>query len=139
MVLGALAAAAVIAPQAAKAGDKEDLVAIDVAYQAAVKRNDIAAMEKILHEDFVQVYGDGRLETRAELIAKAKATKYEVQDEDPGTQMVHVFGDAATVTARIWVKGTRADGTTFDRRVWFTDTYVRTPQGWRYAFAQVAN
>ena len=72
-------------------------------------------------------------------IAKAKATKYEVQDEDPGTQMVHVFGDAATVTARIWVKGTRANGTTFDRRVWFTDTYVRTPQGWRYAFAQVAN
>jgi hypothetical protein len=25
-----------------------------------------------------------------------------------------------------------------DRRVWFSDTYVRTPQGWKYVFGQVS-
>jgi hypothetical protein len=26
----------------------------------------------------------------------------------------------------------------FDRRLWFTDTYVRTLLGWRYAFGQAS-
>ena len=55
---------------------------------------------------------------------------------DEGTQIVRLYGpDTAVVTARLWLKGTGPDGA-FDRRLWFSDTYVRTPQGWRYAFGQ---
>jgi hypothetical protein len=35
------------------------------------------------------------------------------------------------------IKGQRRGGESFDRTVWFSDTYVRTAKGWRYAFAQV--
>ena len=45
--------------------------------------------------------------------------------------------DTAIVTARLWLKGVRA-GKAFDRRLWFSDTYVRTPEGWRYAFGQAS-
>jgi hypothetical protein len=45
--------------------------------------------------------------------------------------------DTATVTARLWIKATR-EGEQLDYRLWFTDTYVRTPQGWRYAFGQAS-
>jgi hypothetical protein len=78
--------------------------------------------------------------TGAELLEEArnKLIAYEQQDEDPGTQTVRVWDDTAIVTARLWVKGVRQDGTVFDRRVWFSDTYVRTPQGWRYFFGQVS-
>jgi hypothetical protein len=50
---------------------------------------------------------------------------------------VRVFGDTAVVTARVWVKGVK-DGVAFDRRVWFSDVYVRTPTGWRFAFCQAS-
>jgi len=30
------------------------------------------------------------------------------------------------------------DGAAFDRRLWFSDTYVRTPQGWKYVFGQAS-
>ena len=48
-----------------------------------------------------------------------------------------MWGDTAVVTAKLWIKGTR-DGKNFDRTLWFSDTYVRTPGGWRYAFGQAS-
>ena len=45
----------------------------------------------------------------------------------PGTQTVRLYGsETATVTALLWLKGKRADASTFDYKLWFTDTYVRT-------------
>ena len=69
--------------------------------------------------------------------AREKKIQYEIQDEDPGTQTVRVSSDTAVVTARLWIKGTK-DGVAFDRRLWFSDTYVRTPQGWKYFFGQAS-
>jgi hypothetical protein len=48
-----------------------------------------------------------------------------------------MWGDTAVVTARLWIKGRRA-GKPFERKLWFSDTYVRTESGWRYAFAQAS-
>lgn len=120
------------------ASDAGTVAALDLEYQAAVKRNDAATMDRILHPQFVLIRGDGKVVTREALLedARGQATVYEQQDEDPGTQTVRVWGDTAVVTARLWIKG--HDGVrTFDRRLWFSDTYVRTAWGWRYAFAQV--
>jgi ketosteroid isomerase-like protein len=111
---------------------------LDTRYQAAVKANDAAAMAEILHPDMILVVGKGTVVTRAELLQDARAgtVAYERQDEDPGTQTVRVYGrDTAVVTARLWLKY-KVGGEAFDRRLWFSDTYVRTPQGWKYAFGQ---
>jgi hypothetical protein len=52
---------------------------------------------------------------------------------------VRLYGrDTAIVTARLWLKGVTREGRAFDRRLWFSDTYVRTPEGWRYAFGQAS-
>jgi hypothetical protein len=48
-----------------------------------------------------------------------------------------VLGDTAVVTARLWLKGVK-DGAAFDRRVWFSDICIRTPEGWRFAFCQTS-
>jgi ketosteroid isomerase-like protein len=139
--LGLLASALMYAVSNATPADIKAIVArLDTEFQAAVKINDASVMERILHEDMVLVHGNGNIDTRADLIEEArnKLITYEKQDEDPGTQTVRVCGDTAVVTARLWVKGRRQDGGAFDRRVWFSDTYVRTPQGWRYFFGQVS-
>ncbi len=46
--------------------------------------------------------------------------------------------DTAIVTALLWLKGTTRAGEAFERRLWFSDTYVRTAEGWRYAFGQAS-
>ncbi len=122
------------------AGDRAIIAAIDTAYQAAVERNDADAMAEILHEDMMLVVGRGDVFTREDLLRSAREEEfnYERQVEDPGTQTVRLYGpDTAIVTARLWLKGTK-DGEPFDRRLWFSDTYVRTLKGWRYAFGQAS-
>lgn len=124
---------------ASAADDARIVAALDTEYQAAVKRNDAATMGRILHEDFVLVLGNGKTSTRTDLLAEAKSEdyRYEHQDEDEGTQTVRVWNDTAVVTARLWIKGTHK-GKEFEYRLWFSDTYVRTPKGWRYVFGQAS-
>jgi ketosteroid isomerase-like protein len=120
--------------------DRAEIAAIDIKYQDAVKRNDAAIMAQILHEDFVLVLGTGKTYTRADLLesARTRHITYERQDEDAGTQTVRLWGDhTAVVTARLWLKYV-ADGKSFERRLWFSDTYIRTAQGWRYVFGQAS-
>lgn len=119
--------------------DRETVSRMDIAYQAAVKRNDADTMDQILHPDFALVRGDGQIVTRSTIIdaARTKAISYEIQDEEAGTQTVRVWGDTAVVTALLNIAG-RRDDQHIRRRVWFSDTYVRTASGWRYAFAQVS-
>lgn len=119
--------------------DAAQVGALDLDFQLAVKRNDVARIDAILHPDFALVLGDGSVVTRSELIDEARRGDivYEIQDEDPGTQSVRVWGDTAVVTARLRIKGVR-DGPPFARVLWFSDTYVRTATGWRYAFGQAS-
>ncbi len=140
IALGAMSGLAFApASQSAQADDSISVATLDLAFQAAVKRNDAVAMDKILHESFALVLGNGTVISRDELLdsARRREIDYEIQDEDAGTQTVRVWGDTAVVTARLWIKGKKA-GQPFERRLWFSDTYVRTPDGWRYAFAQAS-
>lgn len=139
MMLTPDAQASVTLSRPAPQTDEAAVSALDLAFQRATKENDAHAIDRILHPRFWLVLGDGAVVTRADLIeeAKAKAVTYAIQDEDPGTQIVRVWGDTAVVTARLRIKGVRG-GTSFDRTLWFSDTYVRTSDGWRYAFAQAS-
>ena len=124
---------------AAPATDRDVVAALDTQYQAAVKRNDAEAMARILAPDFVLVLGTGATYQRDDLLAEARrgSIAYEQQDEETGTQTVRVWGDTAVVTAKLWVKYS-ADGKAVDRHLWFSDTYVRTKDGWRYVFGQAS-
>ncbi len=121
--------------------DMRTIAALDTAYQAAVERNDAITMGEILHEDMILVVGRGAVFTREDILRSAREEDciYEKQVEDEGTQTVRLFGkDTGIVTARLWLKGTRREGVAFDNRLWFSDTYVRTPRGWKYAFGQAS-
>jgi ketosteroid isomerase-like protein len=112
---------------------------LDTKYQAAVKNNDAKIMEEILADNFILVTGRGQVASKNDLIesARKKDTTYEHQEEEVGTQKVHVWGDTAVVTALLWIKGARL-GKPIDYKLWFSDTYVRTPKGWRYVFGQAS-
>jgi ketosteroid isomerase-like protein len=119
--------------------DRRAVAALDTEFQAAVKHHDAATIDRIQHPDMVLVLGDGRVFTKADHVNAAREKKivYEIQDEEPGTQTVRMLGDTAVVTALLRIKGT-SEGVAFDRRLWFSDTYVRTPEGWKYFFGQAS-
>lgn len=96
-------------------------------------------MDRILSDNFILVTGRGGTLSKADLIkaAQEKRTTYEHQEAEEGTQKVRVWGDTAVVTALLHIKGTR-DDRPLDYKVWFSDTYARTPAGWRYVFGQAS-
>ena len=116
---------------------KKTIVDLDTQYQLAVKTNDAATMDRILADDFVLVVGSGKTFTKADLLKEARdgTTAYEHQEDTQ--QTVRVWGDTAVITALLWEKGT-SDGKSFDKKLWFSDVYKLTPQGWRYVFAQAS-
>lgn len=119
--------------------DAEMVAALDTEYQAAVERNDAGTMDKILADDFILVLGNGTAHDKAKLLDNARTKKfiYEKQVEIDDSQKVRVWKDTAVVTAKLWVKGTQ-DGKPFDFKLWFSDTYVRTKDGWKYVFGQAS-
>jgi ketosteroid isomerase-like protein len=137
VLVGLLVAMASIAAVAVSATDEKAVAALDTEYQAAVKINDADTMDRILGDTFVVVLGTGQIYTKSDLLemARTKRVRYEHQEES--VQTVRVWGDTAVVTAKLWLKGID-QGKPFDWHVWFSDTYVRTPSGWRYVHGQAS-
>ncbi|PYQ64757.1 MAG: hypothetical protein DMF54_13210 [Acidobacteria bacterium] len=125
------------APRPSTAADEQAIAALDTQYQAAVAKNDAAAMDRILADDFVLVTGKGKLFTKADLLNEARSGKTVYEKQEDSSQKVRVWSDTAVVTALLREKGTE-DGKPFEYRLWFSDTYVRTPKGWRYVFGQAS-
>jgi ketosteroid isomerase-like protein len=124
---------------ASPADDAAAVAALDTEYQAAVKHNDAVVMDRILADDFVLVTGRGQTFSKGDLLrsAREKSSLYEHQEEIEQSQKVRVWGDTAVVTALLWLKGV-TNNQPFERKLWFSDTYVRTHGSWRYVFGQAS-
>jgi ketosteroid isomerase-like protein len=119
----------------AAADDRGAIALLDTQYQAAVKVNDAATMDRLLADDFILVTGSGKVYTKTDLLNEARGGLVVYDHQEDTAQTVRVWGDTAVVTAKLWEKGTDK-GKPIDYTVWFSDTYVRTPAGWRYVFGQ---
>src|SRR5215472_1979244 len=119
------------------AADEKTVAALDNQYQAAVKNNDAATMDRILADDFVVVLGSGKTYTKADLLQAARTGRIQYEHQEDSDQTVRVWGDTAVVTAKLWAKGSD-QGKPFEFFVWFSDTYVRTAAGWRYVHGQAS-
>jgi ketosteroid isomerase-like protein len=119
------------------ANDAATVAALDTEYQAAVKANDWATMDRILADDFVLVVGSGKVFHKAALINDAKKKTITWEHQEELEQHVRVWGNTAVVTALLWEKGTSATSI-IDKRLWFSDVYIKGPNGWRYVFGQAS-
>jgi ketosteroid isomerase-like protein len=137
VLVGLLVAVACIAAGADSATDEKTVAALDTEYQAAVKINDADTMDRILADDFVVVLGTGQIYTKSDLLDMARTKRVQYEHQEESDQTVRVWGDTAVVTAKLWLKGVD-QGKPFDWHVWFSDTYVRTPSGWRYVHGQAS-
>jgi ketosteroid isomerase-like protein len=116
---------------------KAIIAALDTEYQSAVKNNDAVTMDRILADDFILVTGRGNVYNKTDLLDTAKNKDVIYEHQEDTQQTVRVWGDTAVITALLWQKGLN-QGAPFDDHLWFSDTYVRTPDGWRYVFGQAS-
>jgi ketosteroid isomerase-like protein len=137
LALGAVGMIAVQAASAPIAADQRMVAALAAQYQEAVKNNDADTMNRTLADDFVLVTGSGKTYTRSQLLEEARRGRVHYEHQEDSDQTVRVWGDTAVVTAKLWEKGTDR-GKPLDCTLWFSDTYVRTPKGWRYVFGQAS-
>ena len=137
VLVGLLVVMASIAANADSAADEKAVAALDTEYQAAVKINDADTMDRILGDNFVVVLGTGKIYTKSDLLDMARTKRVQYEHQEESVQTVRVWGDTAVVTAELWLKGID-QGKPFDWHVWFSDTYVRTPSGWRYVHGQAS-
>jgi ketosteroid isomerase-like protein len=137
MIGSFLALLSSLAATSNSATDEKTVGALDTQYQAAVRNNDAATMDRILADGFVVVLGSGKTYTKADLLQAARTGRIQYEHQEDSDQTVRVWGDTAVVTAKLWTKG--ADqGKPFEFFIWFSDTYVRTAAGWRYVHGQAS-
>jgi ketosteroid isomerase-like protein len=118
--------------------DAKAIAALDTEYQAAVARNDAAAMDRLLADNFVLISSKGKAYSKADLLQEARSGTINYERQDDSEQSVRVFGDTAVITAKLYAEGTE-DGKPFEYSLWFSDTYSRTPAGWKYVFGQASS
>jgi ketosteroid isomerase-like protein len=125
------------APASLKDVDAQTVAALDTEFHAAVKTNDEKTIDRILADDFVLMRGAGAQLSKADIVkqAREKQTRYEHHEIENGTQNVRVWRDTAVVTETLRVKGAE-QGKPVDEKFAVTETYVRTPDGWRYVSGQ---
>jgi len=127
---------AALSPFAASASEcTNNVLALDQEFQAATGRKDVAAIDRLLPDDYILITSKGAVETKAGLLAEARDPKVIYTHQEDSRQTVRIWGDTAVITALLWAAGTE-DGKPFEYRVWFSDVYVCTPKGWRYSFGQ---
>ena len=130
-LIGALAILGGVVASADSTADQNTVAALDTEYQLAVKSNDADKMNRILADDFILIWGTGQIHDKADLLNDARTKRVQYEHNEDTEKTVRVWGDTAVITAKLWVKGVDK-GKPFEWHVWFSDTYVRTPSGWRY-------
>lgn len=117
---------------------RNNVAKLDTEFQAAVKRNDAATVDRLLPNDYILISATGAVETKGDLVNEARQNKYVYSHQEDSHQVVRIWGNTAVLTALLWAEGT-TEGRHFNLKILFSDTYACTPQGWRYVFGQVGS
>jgi ketosteroid isomerase-like protein len=110
--------------------DHEVLWDLEQDWNDAVLKKDKAWFEKNYASDFTSVSGtEGKLMNKAEDIADTMDPKLTMEQVETTGMNIRVDGGRAIVTGVFHTKGTY-DGKPFDRKVRYTDTWIRRDGRW---------
>jgi ketosteroid isomerase-like protein len=137
LVVGLLSLAAAGSSQAQQSstGTEKAIATLENQWLQAQRTNNPDLVSPILADKFVYTDGEGKLDTKAAMLADAKTVKWDSVDYE-NVQIV-VYGDTAIVTGQFVGKGTDSSGKPVDDRSRYTDTWVKMPSGkWQCVASQ---
>ncbi|MDQ3696994.1 MAG: nuclear transport factor 2 family protein [Gemmatimonadota bacterium] len=101
-------------------------------WNEASKKRDAAWYERHYADDATDIVSrTGAIQSKAEAIASLKSDKTVVESLELSETSVRVEGNTAVVTGVNHVKGRDEQGRPFDRRVRFTDTFIKRDGRWQ--------
>jgi len=119
----------------ASGGTEKAVAGLEQQWLQSQKTNKPDLVAPLIADKFVNTTSEGKVTSKAEMLATAKATKYDSVDYDD--LKVTVFGDTAIATGTFKAKGTDSSGKPMDLEERFTDTWVKMPNGkWQCVASQ---
>jgi len=119
-------------------GTEKAVAALEQQWLQSQKTNNPDLVAPLLAHKFMMTGNDGKVTGKAELLATAKATKYESVEYDD--VKVAVFGDTAIARGGFKATGTDASGKPLDIHERWTDTWVKMPNGqWQCVASQATS
>ena len=126
--------------QQGTSGDVEqELIKLEQEWSAARLRGDVAAIERMLADDFIGTGYDGTVRDKARWMKEVAPppVKAKLLAHDTDDLRVRVYGDTAVLTGRQTIKGNREDKDFIERRR-FTHVYVKRQGKWQLVATQIA-
>jgi ketosteroid isomerase-like protein len=118
-------------------GTEKAVAALEQQWLQSQKTNNPDLVVPLLADKFIGTGADGILTNKSQLLANAKASKYESMEYED--VKVTVFGDTAIATGASKAKGTDQSGKPMDNYVRWTDTWVKMPNGkWQCVASHVS-
>lgn len=122
----------------ARSNSVDDVLAYERATCAAYQRNDAAAIDSLVADDYVLTESSGALTTKADDIRDAKGGAVSFTAFRNEDMQVKMYGNTAIVRGKTIVQGTALDGSKVDVIVQFTDTVVKIDGRWRLVAGHVS-
>jgi ketosteroid isomerase-like protein len=130
-----LLAAAVPASAQRVQSDQDVLIALERGWNEAFYRKDVAFIEKLLADEFVATYDDGRIGDKATELALVTAFDQAVQSATPDEFTVRVYRDTAVVWFTLRLVGLK-DGQRSEMALRYTDVWIVRDGRWQCVSSQ---
>jgi uncharacterized protein (TIGR02246 family) len=127
VALLSLGSAASLQAQQTSDGTEKAIAALEHQWLQSQQSNNPDLVAPLLADKFVSTGSDGKVSSKAQMLADAKATRYTSAQYE--NVQVTVFGDAAIATGAFVGKGADAKGKPIDVHERWTDTWVKMPDG----------
>ena len=122
---------------AAHTHEEEIVLRVQREWMEATRDNDVAALERILADDYTYTDSRGRVSNKADSLRYARAARNHMKAFYTSDEKARVYGDVAIVTGRMRVEGV-AGGEPYDAEVRFTDILARVDGQWRAVAAHAS-
>jgi ketosteroid isomerase-like protein len=108
----------------------KEIEALEMQWRQAQLSNDVAAMDRLLADDYIGISATGTIETKAEALALRRAGTLHITTLDLNDLKVRVYGDTAVVTSRADVAGT-SGSSNISGKYRYTRVYNRRFGQWK--------
>jgi ketosteroid isomerase-like protein len=107
---------------------KRQVEALEEQWRQAQLVGDVAAMDKLLSDDYIGITMTGQVNTKTQQLDRMRMHKVALTKLDLGERQVKLIGSIAIVTSRAEVEGTN-DGAVIKGTYRYTRVYQRLPSG----------
>ena len=109
--------------------DEKKLMQTESEWRNAIVQKDVAALKRILADDFVGIENSGKIFNKSRMLEDIETD--DVEPINPTNLKLRVYGDSAIVTGRLSTKARAEEGNYVGAQSLFTENWIRRNGQWQ--------